>query len=48
MDIRRKLIGQGLVEYAFILVLVALVIIIILALLGTSIGAVFSKITSVI
>ena len=38
--------GQGLVEYALILVLVAIVVIAILMLLGPVIGDVFSKITS--
>jgi pilus assembly protein Flp/PilA len=37
--------GQGLVEYALILVLVAVVVIAILTLLGPSIGNVFSSIT---
>jgi pilus assembly protein Flp/PilA len=36
--------GQGLVEYALILVLVAIVVIVILALLGPAIGNVFSEI----
>ena len=36
--------GQGLVEYALILVLVAVVVIAILTLLGPSIGNVFSEI----
>jgi len=36
--------GQGLVEYALILVLVAVVVIVILALLGPAIGGVFSSI----
>lgn len=36
--------GQGLVEYALILVLVAIVVIAILALLGPQIGNVFSVI----
>jgi pilus assembly protein Flp/PilA len=36
--------GQGLVEYALILVLVAVVVIVILALLGPLIGNVFSTI----
>ncbi|HPV07749.1 MAG TPA: hypothetical protein PLD57_11795 [Aggregatilineales bacterium] len=36
--------GQGLVEYALILVLVAVVVIVILALLGPAIGDVFSNI----
>jgi len=34
--------GQGLVEYALILVLVAIVIIVILSILGPAIGNVFS------
>jgi pilus assembly protein Flp/PilA len=40
--------GQGLVEYALILVLVAVVVIVILALLGPAIGNVFSEIISLI
>ncbi|MGD2105037.1 MAG: Flp family type IVb pilin [Anaerolineae bacterium] len=36
--------GQGLVEYALILVLVAVVVIAVLALLGPAIGNVFSQI----
>ncbi len=38
--------GQGLVEYALILVLVAIVVIVILTLLGTQVSQVFSRITS--
>ncbi len=38
--------GQGLVEYALILVLVAIVVIAILALLGGQIASVFSRIVS--
>jgi pilus assembly protein Flp/PilA len=38
--------GQGLVEYALILVLVAIVVIAILLLLGPIIGNVFSSIVS--
>lgn len=38
--------GQGLVEYALILVLVAIVVIVILALLGPVIGNVFSSIVN--
>lgn len=40
--------GQGLVEYALILVLVALVVIVVLALLGPAIGNVFSQIMNAI
>lgn len=40
--------GQGLVEYALILVLVAVVVIAILLLLGPVIGNVFSNIVSAI
>jgi len=36
--------GQGLVEYALILVLVAVVVIVILALLGPAVGNIFSNI----
>ncbi len=38
--------GQGLVEYALILVLVAIVVIAILALMGPQIANAFSKITA--
>jgi pilus assembly protein Flp/PilA len=38
--------GQGLVEYALILVLVAIVVIVILTLLGGQVSTVFSRITS--
>lgn len=38
--------GQGLVEYALVLVLVAIVVIAILTLLGPQIGNVFSRMTS--
>jgi len=40
--------GQGLVEYALILVLVAVVVIVVLATLGPTIGAVFSNIIAAI
>ncbi len=40
--------GQGLVEYALILVLVAIVVIAILLLLGPVIGNVFSRIVNAI
>ena len=36
--------GQGLVEYALILVLIALVVIVILAILGPAIGNAFSSV----
>ena len=38
--------GQGLVEYALILVLVAIVVIAILAIMGPQIGNVFSRVTN--
>ena len=38
--------GQGLVEYALIMLLVALAVIIILALLGPSIGNMFSSVVA--
>ena len=40
--------GQGLVEYALILVLVAIVVIVILAVLGPAIGNIFSQIVNVV
>lgn len=42
---RKNQAGQGLVEYALILVLVAIVVIAILAILGPEIGNIFSRIT---
>lgn len=50
MFIKKKLMylkteeGQGLVEYALILVLVAVVVIVILSLLGPAIGEIFQNI----
>jgi len=38
--------GQGLVEYAFILVLIAMIVISVLLLLGPVIGNVFTKLNS--
>jgi len=38
--------GQGLVEYALILVLIAIVVIAILTVLGTQVSEIFSTITS--
>jgi pilus assembly protein Flp/PilA len=38
--------GQGLVEYALILVLIAIVVIVILGLLGTRVNNIFSQIAS--
>jgi pilus assembly protein Flp/PilA len=40
--------GQGLVEYALILVLVAIVVIVILAILGPAIADIFSEIIDAI
>ena len=40
--------GQGLVEYALILVLIAVVVIVVLALLGPAIAAVFQTIVDAI
>ena len=37
--------GQGLVEYALILVLVSITVIVLLSLLGTQVGAVFQTVT---
>jgi pilus assembly protein Flp/PilA len=38
--------GQGLVEYAFILVLVAIVVIAALAILGPAVGSTFSRVVT--
>jgi pilus assembly protein Flp/PilA len=38
--------GQGLIEYALILVLIAVVVIVVLKVLGPQIGAIFSRINS--
>ena len=38
--------GQGLVEYALILVLIAIIVIVILGVLGTQVSTIFSNITS--
>lgn len=40
--------GQGLVEYALILVLVSIVVIVVLSLLGQQVGNVFERITYVL
>jgi pilus assembly protein Flp/PilA len=44
----RKEAGQGLVEYALILVMVAIIVIVILALLGPAIGNIFSNVMELI
>ena len=38
--------GQGLVEYALILVLVSITVIVLLSLLGENIGSVFQEVTN--
>jgi pilus assembly protein Flp/PilA len=38
--------GQGLVEYAFILVLIAILVVAVMLILGPAIGNVFTKINS--
>lgn len=38
--------GQGLIEYALILVFITLVVIVVLGIFGPSLGSVFSQITS--
>ena len=48
VELKKYSIGQGLVEYAFILVLVALLSIVILSILGTTIGNTFSAIMTAI
>ncbi|MCX7977015.1 MAG: pilus assembly protein [Bellilinea sp.] len=45
---KRETEGQGLVEYALIMVLVVLAVIVILALLGPTIGSLFSNIIPLI
>lgn len=45
-SLRNEQEGQGLVEYALILVLVAIVVIAILAILGPQIANVFSRVTN--
>jgi pilus assembly protein Flp/PilA len=40
--------GQGLVEYALILVLVAIVVVVILAILGPAIGHIFSNVVAMV
>ena len=40
--------GQGLVEYALILMLVAMLVLVILVLLGPAIGNIFSKVVTLI
>jgi Flp/Fap pilin component. len=40
--------GQGLVEYALILVLVAIVVIVVLALLGPIVGRMFSNVVRIV
>ena len=40
--------GQGLVEYALILVLVVLVVIVVLTILGPAIGSIFSNVVAIV
>ena len=44
MDDKNKEGGQGLVEYALIMLLVAIIVIVVLALLGPSVGNLYSRI----
>jgi pilus assembly protein Flp/PilA len=46
MDVKEREEGQGLVEYALILVLISVVSIGLMAALGVKIGGVFSTVTS--
>ena len=48
MPLLRREQGQGLVEYALILVMVALIVIVILAVIGPAVGNVFSKVITLI
>ncbi|MHB1415650.1 MAG: Flp family type IVb pilin [Chloroflexota bacterium] len=45
-SLRREEEGQGLVEYALILVLIAIAVIVILGILGTQISSTFSTVVS--
>jgi len=46
MLISTRVRGQGLVEYALILMLVAIIVLVILALLGPAIGNMFSEVVN--
>jgi pilus assembly protein Flp/PilA len=48
MPLIRREQGQGLVEYALILVMVAIIVVVILALVGPAIGNVFSEVINLI
>ena len=48
MPLFRREKGQGLVEYALIMVMVALVVIVILAVIGPAVGNVFSQVITLI
>jgi pilus assembly protein Flp/PilA len=48
MPLIRREQGQGLVEYALILVMVAIIVVVILALVGPAIGNVFSQVINLI
>lgn len=48
LHVTRKELGQGLVEYALILVMVAVVVLVVLAVLGPAIGEVYSNLISII
>jgi pilus assembly protein Flp/PilA len=48
MPLIRQEQGQGLVEYALILVMVAIIVVVILALMGPAVGNVFSKVVMLI
>jgi len=46
MPVRSDAKGQGLVEYALIILLIALIVIIVLALLGPAIANIFSNVVA--
>ncbi len=48
MAAHRRETGQGLVEYALILIMVAVIVIVILALLGPAIGNIFSNVMELV
>ena len=48
MNAQQRITGQGMVEYALILMLVVIVVIVILAVLGPQIGNMFSNVVDLI
>jgi pilus assembly protein Flp/PilA len=48
VEIKQRITGQGMVEYALILMLVVIVVVVILALMGPQIGNMFSNVVDLI